>query len=102
MRREGADFGFLQRHALALRHGDGAVGEEVLHQALLQFPERGDDALRRLLRPLHRPQHVGNGALFGERREGDGEVFNDTFVYIFLRGRSENRICGIMIVTMPF
>jgi len=84
VRREGTEFALLQRHVFALRYGDGAVGEEVLHQALLQFPERGDDAFRRLFRPLHRPQHVGNGALFGERREGDAEVFNNTFVYIFL------------------
>jgi len=73
VRREGADFALLQLHLFALRHGDGAVGEQVLHQALLQFLERGDDPLRRLFRPLHRPQHVSNGALLGERGEGDGK-----------------------------
>ena len=46
------------------------VGKQVPHQAGLELTSGGDDLLRRLLRPLHGSEDVGDGTLLRERWKG--------------------------------
>ena len=59
---------------------DRPIGEQMAHEGFLQFARRSDDLLRRLDGALNGGQHVGNGALLGERRKRNQEVFKNGLV----------------------
>jgi hypothetical protein len=66
-----ADLGLLEGDVLGLGEGDRSISEEVAHEGALELAGGGDDAASGLDGALDGGEDVGDGALLGERREGN-------------------------------
>src|SRR6266536_2678662 len=70
--RHSPDLSLLQLHLVGLVKRHWTVGEQMLHQALLELSSGRDYFLGRVLGLLDSAEEVGDGFLFGDRGNNNG------------------------------
>ena len=83
-----AEFCLPQFDMICLINRHRSVSEQMPHEALLELVGGGDDLLGGFLRPLHRAEDVGDGALLGKRRTNNLLLLQDREVPIVPSARN--------------